>query len=212
MKFIPENLYHIYNRSNQGKPLFFNRENYLFFLRKIRTGFLKHCNILAYCLMPNHFHLLVYIKNDINEKALTSSIGILQRSYTQAINKQNRQTGSLFQQHYKAKCVSGENMNYYPLNCFIYIHQNPLLSKLVEKIEDWEFSSFKDYLGERHGSLCSQNLVRELLNLPNNNDFYELSYSNLDIDKIERKLKLNQYPLNDSDPSYGSKPSDGLLL
>ena len=191
MKFIPEHLYHIYNRCNQGLPHFYNRENYLFFLRKIRKELLKHCNILAYCLMPNHFHLLVHIKRDFSEKQMINSTGSLQRSYTQAINKQNNQTGSLFQQHYKSKCVSNEDINYYPLNCFVYIHQNPLLSKLVEKIEDWEFSSFNEYIGLRKGSLCSQDLAMELLNLPDHDDFYELSCSNLNFEKIEQNLGLN---------------------
>ena len=77
------------------------------------------------------------------------------------------------------------------MNCFVYIHQNPLLSKLVEKIEDWEFSSFNEYIGLRNGSLCSQDLEMELLNLPDHDDFYELSCSNLNFEKIEQYLGLN---------------------
>ncbi len=188
MNFNSEHIYHIYNRSIQGLKLFYTRENYIYFLRKVKVGLNSHCHFLAYCLMPTHFHLLVHIKVDCSEKEMIKSIAILQRSYTQAINKQNQKKGSLFQQHCKAKCVSIGLSETYPLNCFLYIHQNPKLSYLVDKIEDWEFSSFKDYLGLRDGTLCSQQLAKDLLNFPDGDEFYELSYSNLRFNPLEEML------------------------
>ena len=88
--------YHIFNRSNE--TVFYNRENYLFFLKKIREYVLPNANILSYCLMPNHFHLIVTVKPEgvifiENEKVeemqvLSRAIGTTLSSYTQAINKQ----------------------------------------------------------------------------------------------------------------------------
>ena len=55
--------------------------------------------------------------------------------------------------------------NDYLLNCFMYIHQNPLLAGLVEKIEDWEYSSYPEYVGKRNGTLVNLNLGLETLNI-----------------------------------------------
>jgi len=62
MEFHPENLYHVYNRGNQQQILFFERANYLFFLKKVRKELLPYTEIINYCLMPNHFHFLLYSK------------------------------------------------------------------------------------------------------------------------------------------------------
>jgi len=60
MNFETGNLYHIYNQGNNRQKIFFSRENYLFFLNKIKTHILPHADIVAWCLLPNHFHLMVY--------------------------------------------------------------------------------------------------------------------------------------------------------
>ncbi|MBE9488697.1 MAG: transposase [Bacteroidetes bacterium] len=57
-------LYHIYNQGNNQREIFFKRENYLFFLKKIETYILPYTDILAWCLMPNHFHLMVLIREE----------------------------------------------------------------------------------------------------------------------------------------------------
>jgi len=101
MRFYPENLYHIYNRGNNKQVVFIERKNYLFFLRKVRKELLGFCEILAYCLMPTHFHFLVYTKRNessddfesSDDYALNNGIAVLLRSYTRAINKQEKQIG-----------------------------------------------------------------------------------------------------------------------
>ena len=59
MNFKENCTYHVYNRSNE--MLFYNRENYLFFLRKIRNHILPYADVLSYCLMPNHFHFILTV-------------------------------------------------------------------------------------------------------------------------------------------------------
>lgn len=66
--FASENIYHIYNRGNDKQLIFFNRDNYLYFLKKLRKYIFPHCEILDYCLMPNHFHLLVYADERVEEE------------------------------------------------------------------------------------------------------------------------------------------------
>ena len=104
-------------------------------------------------------------------------------SYTQAINKQEKRTGSLFSQNTNAKLISNIS-NQYDQICFHYIHQNPLKSNLVTKMEDWEYSSFKDYCGLRNGSLVNKEMgiQRLKLNMPT---FMEDSYRNINDDEIQ---------------------------
>ena len=164
--------YHIYNRSNE--LLFYNRENYIYFIRNVRKHILPYSDILAYCLMPNHFHILLTVNekgtefSNLNFKErmqlLPKSIGTLLSSYTQAINRQENHRGSLFAHSTKAKMINNTD-NDYALNCFMYIHQNPKIAELVQRIEDWEFSSYPDYIGKRDGTLINKQLALEILNL-----------------------------------------------
>ncbi len=62
MNFSIGGLYHIYNQGNNRQPIFFTRENYEFFIRKVRTHLLPYVDVLAWCLMPNHFHFMVEVK------------------------------------------------------------------------------------------------------------------------------------------------------
>ncbi len=155
MKFEKDRFYHIYNRGINSENIFKERENYIYFLKKYKLRFLNKFDTIAYCLMPNHFHFLIQVKADEIEN-LSLEFGIFLRSYTQAINKRFKRTGSLFQQHSKAKLVDDEK---YFLTLVIYIHQNPIRAKLVDKSEDWEFSSYKDFAGFRKGTLPKKELI-----------------------------------------------------
>jgi len=189
MQYLPNEVYHIYNRGNSKQQIFFNDENYLFFLRKIGSQLKPYCDILCWCLMPNHFHLIVntnaesckshaaFGNKSIQE--LSYRIGILLSTYSQAINNQNKTTGSLFQQKTKAKSLSIKNslnkQGYYLVNAMHYCHQNPWKAGLVERIEDWPYSSFLDYCGLRNGKLCNKTLLMELTGY-NPENFYNDSY------------------------------------
>jgi len=73
MQFETSNIYHIYNQGNNRQPIFFNRENYLFFLKKMKENLLPYADILAWCLMPNHFHWMVYVREVEISRRLHSS-------------------------------------------------------------------------------------------------------------------------------------------
>ncbi len=124
MQFEKGYIYHIYNQGNNKQNIFFNRDNYIFFVKKMRTHILPYADILSWCLMPNHFHLMVLvnnveIKSDIiggatssrtpNTNSLNKSIGILLASYTRAINIQNSTSGSTFRDKTKSECVNCTN-------------------------------------------------------------------------------------------------------
>jgi hypothetical protein len=139
--------------------------------------------MLAYCLMPDHFDFLINADiRTIQKKSfsgkqknvLSEGIKNLLSTYAKAINVQNKWTGSLFQQNTKAKCLERNEMDY-GFTCFNYIHQNPFNARLVAKMEDWSYSSFRDYCGFRNGTLCNKKLAFQLLNL-NEETFYKDSY------------------------------------
>jgi len=191
MEFFKNELYHLYNRGNNQQKIFFQPDNYIFFLKKVRRYVLPFCNILSYSLMPNHFHFLIHADErtiatktirDHAKNVLSEGIRLLLSSYTQAINKQNKSSGSLFQQNTKAQSIVKGSRNY-DLTVFHYIHQNPYRANLVGRMEDWEFSSFKDYCGQRDGTLCNKELAIKLLGL-NMKTFYEDSYRAIGIDVI----------------------------
>ena len=120
MQLDSNHIYHIYNRGNNSQQIFFNRENYMFFLKKVKTYIPPYADTLAWCLMPNHFHLMIYtnrtaieLSEQVNpshqltrKRTLNASISILLRSYTRAIQKQENFTGSLFQHRTKSICLT----------------------------------------------------------------------------------------------------------
>ena len=138
MHFTSENVYHIYNRGNNKQPIFFEDRNYAFFLNKINKQLLPISEILCWCLMPNHFHLLIYATEETCRERpsfggkpmqeFAYQLGLLLSSYSQATNKQNGTTGSLFQQKTKSKLVAGRDTQSglngdYLRTCMHYIHQ-----------------------------------------------------------------------------------------
>src|SRR5579885_209493 len=183
MHFIEDSIYHVYNQGNNKQQIFFTHENYLYFLNNYRTLVAPYADTIAYCLMPNHFHFLVSTNQQSVKKikigsltlsALSNGIRILLSSYATAINKQQQTTGSLFRQKTKAKILNNGSVNY-SFTAFHYIHQNPLEAGLVKSLSDWEYSSFKDYIGLRKGSLCNQKLAKQLIDA-NWNDLEKETY------------------------------------
>ena len=177
MEFTAGNIYHIYNRGNDKQSIFFNDGNYIYFLQKVRKYMTPHCDILAYVLMPNHFHFMIYADNRTEERLINATISrsklsegirLLLSSYTKGVNKQQSKTGNLLQQNTKSKCVfdmANVHERGYASTCFHYIHQNPYKAGFVNKIEDWHYSSYRDYAGIRNGTLCNQQLAKSILEI-----------------------------------------------
>ena len=183
MHFNANEIYHVFNRGNNKQAIFFNSNNYIFFLHKIKKEWKQYCEILCYCLMPNHFHFMIVpnkqgcdniILGDklSNMQNLSKVIGKTLSSYTKAINIQNKTTGNLFQKKTQSKCLSNTETNDIrlftadvALTCFHYIHQNPVKANLVKDLSKWIYSSFPDYYGNRNGTLCNKKIAIELLSL-----------------------------------------------
>jgi REP-associated tyrosine transposase len=145
--------YHVYNRGHNRDDIFFERENYLFFLRKVRDHLTRECcDVITYCLMPNHYHRLVKLRTPEFSKAMMS-FGL---SYVKAINKRFERFGPLFQGPFSAIHVDDEP---YLIHLSRYIHLNPVAADFVEHPEDWEYSSYRDFVGMRKGTLPSPQTI-----------------------------------------------------
>ena len=187
---MPQEIYHVYNRGNNRQHIFLEPENYHYFISKARNYLSPNCHILAYSLMPNHFHFLVtpnhrsnkvycparhkYKLSKIHKRKITLnyfSWGLQQMlsAYAKGINKRFNRTGSLFKQNTKIKRTSNDSLSLdYSVWCFIYIHNNPKLAGLVSTPEDYAFSSYKDYMMDHKDSLCNLKLGRQMLCLQEN--------------------------------------------
>jgi putative transposase len=146
--------YHVYNRGVNRQPIFLQPGNWLFFLKRLRDFFYPDkAEIIAYCLMPNHYHLLVCLQTDDFGPKVMQPFMI---SYTKAVNKQNNRVGPLFQGPFRAKWVEKDS---HLLQLSRYIHLNPVRANLVDQPQDWVYSSYPDYLGLRHGKIPKPEII-----------------------------------------------------
>ena len=171
MRFSQPGLYHVYNRGINRQPIFFSNGDYLHFKTLCQKYVASKCQIIAWCLMPNHFHFLINVDKTSLERiiwggnempALTNGFQLLQSSYARRTNYKENRTGSLFQQKTKAKCIEERD---HAITAFWYLHQNPVKAGLVGNMWDWEYSSYQDYCGMREDNLCNLPLGKDLLSL-----------------------------------------------
>ncbi len=138
-------IYHVINRGDRRGPIFLDLEDRRGFLQMLgracgKTGWQVH----AYCLMSNHFHLVL----ETPQANLAAGMKWLLGTYTQRFNRRHRLNGHLFQGRYKAQHVDGRAADYLRVACD-YVHLNPVRAGLVqegEKLENYSWSSYGAYL------------------------------------------------------------------
>ena len=147
--------YHIINRANARLPIFFKEEDYILFEKVLEEAKEKYdMRVLAYCLMPNHFHLVLYPKDNGD---LSKFMQWLTLTHTQRWHqkKNTKGTGHLYQGRYKSFIIEEDN---HLLSVIRYIERNALRAKLVRKAENWKFCS----LWRRfYGNLQKKKLLSE---------------------------------------------------
>jgi len=184
--FLPDQYFHFYNRGNNRQTVFFERDNYLYFLKGVKKYLCNSLEILVYSLMPTHYHILGRVRAappQTSEVFKTSEVlggddetwsmqvskqvslamqkfGI---SYTKAINKRFSRVGALFQGQFKGKPI--ENYEHL-LNLCVYIHANPVKDGLVALPEDWEFSNYLEWMNLRKGTLVNRAFIAENFGTP----------------------------------------------
>ena len=137
----PGALYHITSRGNERKSIFSNDEDRLLFLRTLGDVAKTHNFVIhAYCLMGNHYHLLV----ETVDGNLSLGMRDLNGAYTQRFNTAHRRSGHLLQGRYKAFLVEGDE---YLLEVARYVVLNPVRARIVEKPGQWKWSSYRATAG-----------------------------------------------------------------
>ncbi len=153
--FTEGNFFHIYNRGINGSDIFFDKKNYQYFLQQ----YTKYCapvlETYAYALLKNHFHAIVYVKQNVIVQRADGK-GMLQlnaskqlshffNSYAQSINKVYGRTGSLLESPFERKLIDNDA---YITNAILYCHYNPQLHGFVQSYKDWEFTSYQSILNK----------------------------------------------------------------
>ena len=155
--------FHVYNRGVNGQIIFTSDDNFRFLLRRM-SEYSTQLNIavIAYCLMPTHYHLL--IEAESRERA-SLFIQKLFNSYSQAFNQQQNRTGTLFEGRAKFKIIETDE---YALQLCSYIHLNPVKAGLTKKPEQWKYSNYLGWIDQK-----TDNQVNLVLRFFDNPEEYE---------------------------------------
>lgn len=146
--------YHIYNRGVSKSALFHEPTNYLFVIEKLQKyRKANHVTVIAYCFMPNHYHLL--LRQDGAEPAGNVPQAIF-NSYSKAYNLKYAHSGTLFESRFRAKLVSSTS---HLLHLCRYIHANPVKDGFVADPAEWRWSNYLDWIGERNGTLVDREFI-----------------------------------------------------
>ena len=153
-EFAPGCYYHLYNRGAHRRSIFYTDEDYLAFLARLK-GHVGDCHIsvIAYCLMPNHFHLLV--RQDGERKA-GLAVQFACNGYTQWFNLRHQHEGTLFQGRYQSLLIDNDE---YLRHLCCYIHANPVKDGFALQPELWPYSNYREWIGCRHGSLVNHAFI-----------------------------------------------------
>lgn len=179
--FEPGMFYHVFNRGNEKREIFFEAENYRFFLRRLdRAVQERGSRVIAYCLMPNHFHLLM---QETTRGGIGKVMHSVETSYAKAINRRYDRVGHLFQGPFDARHVDRRESL---MHVCRYLDLNPVFAKLVSTPEEWEFSSYCDYIGLRNGRLARKEVV--LAEFDGVDDYRDFVMSHQDLSLIREYI------------------------
>ena len=178
--------YHIYNRGINSDILFKENDNYEYFLRLYDKHIDPIAETYAWCLMKNHFHFLVRIKDidqlNTEKKIVPSqSFSNLFNAYTKAFNKSYNRHGSLFERPFRRKEI---NHNKYFLNVITYIHNNPVHHNICDHPLNYPWSSYITCLSDKPTKLRRKEVIEIFEDLENFKYVHELKSNDFSIETI----------------------------
>jgi REP element-mobilizing transposase RayT len=155
--------YHIFNRGNNRENIFLEPRNYEYFLHLYARHIEPVAATYAYCLLHNHFHLLVRINPSTPDhrigysgKPPAQAFSNFFNAYARTINQTYGRTGSLFQRPFKRVSIRSQAQL---CSVVIYIHQNPQKHGFVEDFSEWSHSSYPACLSEGPPWLDRQEVI-----------------------------------------------------
>ncbi len=149
--------YHIFNQANGMIDIFKENRNYPFFLDKLEKHLSPVCEIIAYCLMKNHFHLVIKTK-DVENQKISRAFANLFIGYAKAFNKTYNRSGSLFKKPFKRKLITTEE---YLKNVILYVHSNPVKDGFRDDLIEYPWSSYNEVL-DNVSTMIEREFVLEL--------------------------------------------------
>ena len=190
----PGKFYHLYNHANGSENLFRSQENYRYFLSRYKHFIDPIADTYSYCLMPNHIHFLVQLKNEVAleatfgkfetfqklEAKLSKQFANLFSSYTQAYNKMYSRRGSLFIPNFKRSEITDDT---YLTTVIVYIHRNPVHHGFTIDWTKWRWSSYQTILSEKPTSLKREEVLKWF---GNKDEFFKLHRD----EKLSKSLEL----------------------
>lgn len=159
--FVEGGIYHLYNRGVEKRNIFLDEADYSTFQRMVNHPLKKgltplRLDIIAFCLMPNHYHFLV---QQHESRAITKFVRSFSSNYVAYFNQKYERVGPLFQGCYHAKMVDKDAGL---LHLSRYIHINPVLGGLVSSPGAWLWSSYPEYSEKSDSNRCFKKVIREL--------------------------------------------------
>ncbi len=153
--YLPGSYYHFYNRSRSRLSIFREPDNYLFVMDKLQR-YQREFNlaVIAYCLLPNHYHFLVRQDGEHRASLLPQRIF---NSYSKAYNQRYDHSGTLFEGTYRVVVVTDDH---HLLELCRYIHTNPIKHGFVNDPGDWPYTNYLVWVGERTGTLGDRDIVQ----------------------------------------------------
>ncbi|GAB4285443.1 MAG: hypothetical protein Kow0068_10790 [Marinilabiliales bacterium] len=196
----PDKYYHIFNHAVSKDNLFIENKNYDFFINKFEKYMVEYVDVLAYCLMPNHYHFVIKVKkinetkkcqtlnkmsdiynnnnNNNNKSSISTAFKRLFTSYTNSYNKLYNRRGTLFQPRYKRLLINNETQL---KNTIIYVHNNPVIHGFVKKPSDWNYSSYNKIINNYKISWLKNDEVIRLFDNDKNFINCHINILNMDI-------------------------------
>ena len=159
--FTAGEVYHVYNRGVDRKDIFAQPENYLYLLGKVKQLVAElPITVLAYCLMPNHYHFVLRQEGDV---PVSQFIQRLFQTYTQAFNKQQGRRGPLFEGRFHHVHVDEDD---YIVHLCRYVHLNPVAAGMVADPSAWPYSNYLEWVEARPGTLVDRDFIRQYFSTP----------------------------------------------
>ena len=154
---IPGMYYHIYNRGNNGEDLFIEEKNYYYFMKLLMKYTSSIAELLSYCLLKNHFHLLVKTNENTNNSKISQGFSNFFNAHAKAINKAYNRTGSLFNNRFKRIKIDNED---YLKSLVIYINSNPVHHGFCEEVEKYQDSSYLSLISNSETTLNRKEIIK----------------------------------------------------
>jgi REP element-mobilizing transposase RayT len=156
VQFQADGYYHLYNRGAGRNLIFFDHANYRYLIKHVRAYARDHEHgLLAFCLMPNHYHFLIHQRGDVRA-GLTVQLAL--NRYTKAMNRAYGRSGTLFEGPFRAKTVTSIS---YLRRVSAYIHANPAKAGLVRRPEQWMFSNYRNWIGAGRKTPAERAFIKE---------------------------------------------------